>query len=125
MLDISQISLDQGVLGICPMPGRLGLYEADLQTIVRWQPGLVLTMTPLSELERAGAAEFPNDLAQAGIKWLRCPIADFCAPAGRCGARASARGVPLRGGNRCAKALGRAGCREGAFLAAPAVVFRL
>ena len=80
MLDISQISLAQGVLGICPMPGRSGLYEADLQTIVRWQPGLVLTMTPLSELERAGAAEFPDDLAQAGIKWLQCPITDFGAP---------------------------------------------
>ena len=35
MLDISQISLGQGVLGICPMPGRSGLYEADLQTIRR------------------------------------------------------------------------------------------
>ena len=80
MLDISQISLGQGVLGICPMPGRSGLYEADLQTIVRWQPGLVLSMTPLSELERAGAAAFPDDLAQAGIKWLQCPIADFGAP---------------------------------------------
>ena len=80
MLDISQISLGVGVLGICPMPGWSGLYQADLQTVVRWQPSLVLTMTPLVELERADAAALPDDLAQAGIKWLHCPIVDFGAP---------------------------------------------
>ena len=80
MLDISQISLAQGVLGICSMPGRSGFYGADLKTILCWQPSLVLTMTPLSELERAGASGFPDDLVQAGIKWLHCPTTDFGTP---------------------------------------------
>jgi hypothetical protein len=52
------------------MPGRLSPYEADLEHFLDWRPDLVLTMAPQAELQRAGASAFPNDLAQAGIKWL-------------------------------------------------------
>jgi hypothetical protein len=70
MLDISQITLSAEILGICPMPGRLSPYEADLEHFLDWRPDLVLTMAPQAELQRAGASAFPKDLAQAGIKWL-------------------------------------------------------
>lgn len=77
---IADLPCGEGWLGIGPMPGRFGAYEADLSAILRWGAGLVLTMTTRGELERCGAARIGEDLAAAEVAWRHLPIADFGAP---------------------------------------------
>ena len=77
---IAELDLLSGQLGICPMPGRGGRYEADLAAIVQWSPDLVLTMTTREELAAKGADSLPADLALHGIHWVHLPIPDFGTP---------------------------------------------
>ncbi len=69
-----------GQLGLCPLPGALGPYGADLARLIAWRPDLVLSMTQAAEREAAGAASLDDDLRTAGIGWQPLPIADFGAP---------------------------------------------
>lgn len=80
MFEIAEVQMDRGWLGISPIPGRMGAYESDLSSILRWGAGLVLTMTTAIELERVGAAGLGDDLAAAGVGWRHLPIPDFGAP---------------------------------------------
>lgn len=77
---IAEVSCGDGWLGIGPMPGRGGAYDADLSAILRWGSGLVLTMTTARELEMSGARAFGADLHAAGVAWRHLPIPDFGAP---------------------------------------------
>lgn len=77
---IGDVPLGGGLLGIAPMPGRSGRYQADLTAILNWGASLVLTMTTAEELEHAGAAALGPDLVSAGTAWRHLPIADFGAP---------------------------------------------
>ncbi len=80
MYRIAELPLGDGWLGIGPMPGRTGAFEADLSVILRWGAGLVLTMTTGNELERSGASRLGEELAAAGVEWRHLPIPDFGAP---------------------------------------------
>ncbi|SHJ58460.1 Dual specificity phosphatase, catalytic domain [Shimia gijangensis] len=80
---ITSLSAGRGVIGICPAPGRYGDFAADLDTLLAWQPALVLSVTELAELDRIGAESFPDKLAHAGIEWAYLPIRDFGAPEGK------------------------------------------
>jgi protein-tyrosine phosphatase len=77
---IAELELGGGVLGISPMPGRSGRYDADLNAILRWGATLVLTMTTEAELVRSGAGTLSEDLMAAGVQWRHLPIPDFGAP---------------------------------------------
>lgn len=77
---ISDLPLLNGQIGICPMPGRGGFYEADLSAILRWSPDLVMTMTPTEELLAKGADHLADDLRAYGISWHHLPIPDFGVP---------------------------------------------
>lgn len=77
---ISDLPLLDGRIGICPMPGRGGFYEADLSALIRWSPDLVLTMTPAKELQAKGAGHLADDLRSNGISWTHLPIPDFGVP---------------------------------------------
>lgn len=77
---IAEISCGPGRIGLAPIPGRTGAYETDLATLLRWDAGLVLTMTTEPELERAGASGLAADLAAAGVVWRHLPVPDFGAP---------------------------------------------
>ena len=77
---ISELSLGPGVIGIAPMPGRSGTYQADLNRILVWGAKLVLTMTTAGEMERAGAGSLGADLRAAEVLWRHLPVADFGAP---------------------------------------------
>jgi protein-tyrosine phosphatase len=77
---IAELELGGGVLGISPMPGRSGRYDADLSAILRWGATLVLTMTTEAELVRSGAGTLNEDLMAAGVQWRHLPIPDFGAP---------------------------------------------
>lgn len=80
---INDVSAGLGWIGICPMPGRYGAYLADLGRVRDWRPDLVLTMTERRELERTGATNIADDLAETGCDWLHLPIFDFNAPTGK------------------------------------------
>ncbi|MEQ9014723.1 MAG: protein phosphatase [Roseovarius confluentis] len=78
--EIAVVGLGAGVLGISPMPGRTGRYQADLSAILHWGADMVLTMTTSEELARVGAMSLGDDLAAAGVNWHHLPIPDFGAP---------------------------------------------
>lgn len=77
---IADLPLLHGRIGICPLPGRGGFYEADLAALIRWSPDMVLTLTPAAEMQARGAASLASDLALHGIAWRHLPIPDFGTP---------------------------------------------
>lgn len=77
---IAELPLAGGYLGIAPMPGRSGAYAADVNVILRWGADMVLSMTPMRELEHCGADTLGEDLAAAGVVWKHLPVGDFGAP---------------------------------------------
>ena len=80
---IAELAVGGGMLGIGPMPGRGGDYCRDLAQLLRWGPGLALTMTTAEELAATGAEGLPGDLIDAGVDWLHLPIGDYGAPSGQ------------------------------------------
>ncbi len=112
-----ELALGTGILGIGPMPGRAGGYEADLAALLRWPAELVLSMTGPDELEMAGAGGLGADLAAAGVSWCCLPIANFGAPGPEhaalwAEASAAAHAVLARGGKvfaHCWAGCGRSG----------------
>lgn len=79
--EIATVELENGArIGICPLPGRAGNLDSDMNEVLRWKPDAVVTMTGQSEMERGGATELPKRLADAGIAWKHFPIVDFGAP---------------------------------------------
>ncbi|MCW8843772.1 MAG: protein phosphatase [Rhodobacteraceae bacterium] len=80
--EIASLEAGNGVLGICPAPGRFGDYVGDFKRIAAWAPRLVLSMTEEPELGRVGAAGFGDDLKAAGIGRIALPIRDFGEPSG-------------------------------------------
>ena len=82
MFSISELLVGSGHIGICPLPGRFSTYQADLKAILDWKPNLVITLTTLGELERAGVLQFPEDLRNQKINWAHFPVEDYGAPAG-------------------------------------------
>ncbi len=79
---IYPVPLSHGTLAISPMPGRGGQFDADLTTLLKWSPDLVLTMTTAAELAHKNATDLPIRLSEAGTEWLHLPIEDFGAPHG-------------------------------------------
>ena len=111
---IAELTLRQGGLGICPMPGRSGDYADDLAVIAAWHPDLVLTMTSMDELRVKGAASLKADLAAHGIAWAHLPIADFGIPGGNVQAAwpkvsTQAHTILARGGKVLAHCMGGCG----------------
>jgi len=78
---IYPVQLTQGIVAISPMPGRAGSFSSDMVTLLEWQPTLVLTMTTMAELNRAGATDLGDVLQQAGVAWRHLPVEDFGVPA--------------------------------------------
>lgn len=114
MYEIAELEVGDGWLGISSMPGRGGRYQADLDAILRWGAGLVLTMTTAEELDRCGAAALGDDLEAAGVAWRHLPIPDFGAPPSTTAAlwpeaSAAARDVLAGGGKVLAHCYGGCG----------------
>lgn len=68
-----------GELGLCPLPGRTGNPETDLETIADWNPALVVSLTEPTEMS-GGAEHLARSLAARQIAWSHLPIADFGVP---------------------------------------------
>jgi len=80
---IETVTLDNGArLGICALPGRGGNGLADLGTIARWAPDIVVSMTEIAEMERHNMADLGALLARFQIAWAHFPVRDFGRPQG-------------------------------------------
>lgn len=79
-MELAEIAVAGGLIGICPMPGRMGDYRGDLASVLAWNPLCVVTLTALGELAARDAAGLPADLAAAGVAWSHLPIPDFGTP---------------------------------------------
>ena len=77
---IKTLQAGQGVMGICPAPGRFGDFAEDWAAILAWKPDLVLSMTGHDELAGIGATAFPEKLKEAHIDWAHVPVLDFGTP---------------------------------------------
>ena len=80
---IYTVPLSRGALAISPMPGRNGQFSEDFNTLCKWSPNLVLTMTTMSELADKNATNLSIHLSKLGIDWLHLPIQDFGTPRGK------------------------------------------
>lgn len=79
-MEIAELDLAGGVVGLCPMPGRGGDFAGDLAAVLDWRPALVVTLAETGELAARGADGLPAALAAAGVDWLHLPIPDFGTP---------------------------------------------
>jgi hypothetical protein len=77
---IYALPVANGILGICPMPGRGGEYAGDLAHIKDWKPALVITMATEVEMVSAGAGQLGTDLRYSGARWYHLPVADYGVP---------------------------------------------
>ena len=117
MFEIFELTFGAGLLGISPMPGRSGAYEADLSALFRWEPTLVLSMTTTQEMAQKGAGGLGDDLRNAGVNWAHLPVSDFGAPPDKTSAlwpanAALAHGIIAGGGRvlaHCHGGCGRSG----------------
>lgn len=79
-MQVAEVAVADGVMGLCPMPGRTGDYPGDLAVMLAWRPSVVVTLAEAGELDARGAGTLPADLAAAGVAWLHLPIPDFGTP---------------------------------------------
>lgn len=79
-LIIHALSVADGILALCPLPGAGGNYRGDLDHIRDWQPGLVISMTTEAEQVTVGARNLGADIQSIASRWVHLPVPDFCAP---------------------------------------------
>lgn len=80
---IYSVALRQGLIGMCPMPGRNGDYSKDLASVLAWSPKLVVSMTPASEMAAFGADGLASDLESSGVTCVQLPVSDYRVPSER------------------------------------------
>jgi len=79
-LTLHALSVADGILALCPLPGSGGDYRGDMDHLHDWQPGLVISMTTEAEHVGAGAAPLGQDFQAMGSRWIHLPLPDFSAP---------------------------------------------
>ncbi|WIY27192.1 protein-tyrosine phosphatase family protein [Parasedimentitalea psychrophila] len=79
-LVIYALSVADGILALCPLPGAGGNYRGDLDHIHDWQPGLVISMTTEAEQVAVGGATLGSDIQSMASRWVHLPVSDFGTP---------------------------------------------
>jgi protein-tyrosine phosphatase len=69
-----------GKLGLCRLPGRSDELAADVAVLANWKPGIVVSLTEISEMTELGAGLLSALLSAQNIQWAHFPIEDFCVP---------------------------------------------
>lgn len=76
------LALDDGgavILTPCPGTKDAGLRES-LEQLAQAGAQLVITLMPLDEMQRNGAADLPDLCAELGLRWFHFPVEDDAAP---------------------------------------------
>ncbi|MEM7189160.1 MAG: protein-tyrosine phosphatase family protein [Pseudomonadota bacterium] len=79
-INIYEVPVGDGLIGVSPIPGGNGSYEDDLRAIHGWGANVVLSMTTTRELEGVGAGDIAAHMEALKIDWHHLPISDFGAP---------------------------------------------
>lgn len=110
-MGIVGVSGGQVSIGACA--GRGGDFAGDLAALLAWGPDAVVSMATAVEMEQVGAGGLPAALANAGVAWMACPVADYGVPdAGWATVSARIRPLLARGGRvhiHCMAGCGRSG----------------
>ncbi len=69
-----------GRLGLCPLPGRTGALDRDMERIAAWAPGLLVSLTEPAENEAAGIPDLAGGFERTGIAWRGFAVRDFDVP---------------------------------------------
>ncbi|MDX1780118.1 MAG: protein-tyrosine phosphatase family protein [Thalassovita sp.] len=79
-LVLHALTVGNGILALCPMPGRGGGYLKDLEHLREWAPALMISLTTQAELVTEGAEWIGADMVASGCRWAHLPVADFGTP---------------------------------------------
>jgi hypothetical protein len=77
---IHALSVNGGILALSPLPGRGGGYADDLAHIHDWRPALMISLTPMAEMEAEGVPGLGGDIQGMGARWAHLPVPDFGVP---------------------------------------------
>ena len=77
---ISEVTVEQGVIGLSPAPGRDGEYAGDLSALLAWRPTTVISLIEPHEFAKVGAVALSGDLEKAAVKQIQFSIVDFDTP---------------------------------------------
>ncbi len=77
---IHGVTVRNGILAICPLPGASGDYPRDIDHISDWKPAMVISLTTKAEMDGHGAASLGADLRDSGTRWEHLPIDDSKVP---------------------------------------------
>ncbi|MEM1046609.1 MAG: protein phosphatase [Pseudomonadota bacterium] len=73
-------TVDGAVLGLCPLPGRTGALDRDVEKIAAWDPGLVVSLTEPEENKQAGVSDLAGAFDRSGIACCNFAVRDFDVP---------------------------------------------
>ena len=80
MSTIHAIPVGGGILTTSSLPGRHGVYEADMDHVRNFQPALAISLTTMAEMVAAGAENLGADLQESGTRWEHLPVLDYGTP---------------------------------------------
>ena len=55
--EVFEISLGVGLLGMSPLPGLSGNFEAVIKHIINWRPTCIVSLTETNEMKDLGAKD--------------------------------------------------------------------
>ncbi|MVO15217.1 protein-tyrosine phosphatase family protein [Parasedimentitalea huanghaiensis] len=82
-LVIHALSVADGILALCPLPGAGGDYRGDLEHIHDWKPGIVISMTTEAEHVAVGGGTLGTDIQSMASRWVHLPVPDFGTPSAK------------------------------------------
>ena len=80
MFEIVKIELENGFVGLCPMPGKYTSFDEDFLQLVNALPTVVVTCATKSEMINCSATSLQEKLNTLGIKWFHLEVDDFQIP---------------------------------------------
>ena len=78
--EIYELKVGAGALALCPLPGRTGAFSPDFESLMDWQPSMVLTLVEESELKARDAESLGAELTRRDVDWRHLPMPDFGTP---------------------------------------------
>ena len=84
MFEVIKIELENGFVGLCPMPGKYTSFDEDFLQLVNALPTTVVTCATKSEMINCSATSLHEKLNTLGIQWFHIEVDDFQIPDSLC-----------------------------------------